>query len=109
MNFYYDGVKQTSSSIPGPTTQLSSEGKFSVGVTKDQNGGVYATSFLGKMSCVNIWSVIQSQTSIRAMASGGMNINGDFLSWRHVQEYIAGNLVVISNTVIYYPGKVSFF
>ena len=104
VKFYYEGPIQKT--ITGPVTQLSQGGKFSIGVKKDTNSGTYSSSFVGKLSCVNIWSYVQSDASIISMASGAMNVNGDFLAWRDVQGYIVGNLTVVSNTNIYFPGKI---
>ena len=104
VKFYYEGPIQTTTT--GPVTQLSQRGKFSIGVKKDLNSGTYSSSFVGKLSCVNIWSYVQSDASIICMSSGTMNVNGDYLAWRDVQEYIVGNLTVVSNTNIYFPGKI---
>ena len=87
---------------------LSPGGKFLIGVEKDSNSGNYSGSFFGYLSCVNIWSYIQSTVSIFAMSSGGMNINGDLLAWRDVQGYIVGNLSILPKTAIYFPGKILF-
>ena len=107
VNFYYDGVRQGSTKS-GTMVKLTPGGKFSIGVEKDLNSGIYTGSFFGYLSCVNIWSYIQSTVSILAMSSGGMNINGDLLAWRDVQGYIVGNLSILPNTTIYFPGKILF-
>jgi hypothetical protein len=107
VKFYYEGIRQDTTAVSGPMTHLSPHGKFSIGVTKDPNsGGTYSSSFVGKLSCVNIWSYLQSDVSIIAMASGTMNINGDYLAWRDVQGYIVGNLTVVFSTNIYWPGNI---
>ena len=89
----------------GPLTQLSPGGKFTIGVKKDPDSGNYTNSFVGHLSCVNIWSYVQSTPSILSMSSGGMNVNGDLLAWRDVPRFIVGNLTVLFNTEIYFPGK----
>ena len=102
VNFYYEGVKQTT--VSGPLTQLSQSGEFSIGVKRDSTSATYFSSFSGQLSGVNIWSYVQSAHSIVAMTSGTMNVNGDFLAWRDVQSYIVGNLTVVFDTDVYYPG-----
>ena len=105
VKFYYDGIIQ--STVSGPVTQLSQQGNFSIGVKMDISSGTYFSAFSGKLSCVNIWSYIQSENSIRAMSSGVMNVNGDYLAWRDVKRFIVGNLTVLSNTNVHFPGKMS--
>ena len=107
VKFYYDGVKH-STTVAGPMTKLSPGGEFSIGVKKGSNNGNYISSFDGYLSCVNIWSYVQSSVSILAMSSGGMNINGDLLAWRDVKGCIIGNLSMLPNTSIYFPGKTFF-
>ena len=102
VNFYYEGSKLTA--VSGPVTQLSKGGEFSIGVRRKSNSATYFSSFSGKLSCVNIWSYVQSTQSIVAMASGTMNVNGDLLAWRSVQSYIVGNLTVVFDSEIYFPG-----
>ena len=89
-------------------TELSPDGKFSIGIKKDPNNGKYISSFHGDLSCVNIWSYVQSAESITSMSSGGVNVNGNLLAWRDVQGFIVGNLTVLSNTIIYFPGELLF-
>ena len=105
VKFYYDGRQQNSIAVSGPMTQLSPGGKFSIGVTKDPNSENYFNSFVGHLSCVNIWSFVQSTPSIISMSSGAVNVNGDLLAWRDVQVYIIGNLSVLSSTNVYFPGE----
>ena len=102
MRFYYEGAEHSATSIP--ISQLSQGGKFSVGVTKAKNSGSYGASFVGTLSCLNIWSGCYLQRSITAMSSGGLNINGDYLAWRDVAARNVGNISVHSKTVICYAG-----
>ncbi|XP_028394182.1 neuronal pentraxin-2-like [Dendronephthya gigantea] len=104
VKFYYEGSKHPSGTLSGPITQLSPGGKFVIGAIKGQNNTTYSSSFVGYLSCINVWSIIISYESIISMASGGMNINGDYLAWRDVLGYILGNLTVVSNTTIHFPG-----
>ena len=108
INFYYDGIKQNTITISARMTELSPDGKFSIGIKKDPNNGKYISSFHGDLSCVNIWSYVQSAESITSMSSGGVNVNGNLLAWRDVQGFIVGNLTVLSNTIIYFPGELLF-
>ena len=105
VNFYYEGVKQPS--ISGPSAKLSQRGEFSVGVKRDSSSATYFSSFSGKLSCVNVWSYVQSTHSIVGMTSGTMNVNGDFLAWREAQSYIVGNLSVVFDSNLYFPGNMS--
>ncbi|CAB3991320.1 Hypothetical predicted protein [Paramuricea clavata] len=87
-------------------TSISPEGRFLIGTTRDEKNGpyIYSSGFVGTLSCLNIWSVELSFTSIYSMSSGAMNINGDCLAWRYVLGMIVGNLTIVPNTIIYYPG-----
>ena len=105
MNIFYEGNLKTKISGPQNITQLSPGGKFSVGVQKDSSSGSYSSLFDGTLSGVNIWSYVLLPGSILAMSSGIMNINGDLLAWRDMQSYLVGNLNVISNSNIYFPGS----
>jgi hypothetical protein len=86
------------------STSFSPGGKFRIGVAK--NNGSYVNSFVGTLTCLNIWSIYLKPVFISTMASGGMNINGDLLAWRNVPAQIVGNLVMIPITEIYGAGRI---
>lgn len=105
--FYYDSSYQ-GRKIQGDhlATLLQGGGNFSVGVTKDTASGSYISlnGFTGTMSYLNVWQLVLSQAAIRAMTSGGVNVNGDLLSWRNVPRWIVGSVNVENKTIIRYPG-----
>jgi hypothetical protein len=61
--------------------------------------------YLGKISYLNLWSVELSERTVKAMTAGGLNINGDVISWRDVPNCIVGKLFIVKNTPVYFPGK----
>ena len=85
---------------------LQGGGNFLVGVSKDTTSGlnIPLNGFTGTMSYLNVWQLILPKEAIEAMTRGGVNINGDLLSWRNVLRWIVGSVNVQNKTAIRYPG-----
>ena len=80
---------------------LQSGGNFLVGVSGLNTS---LNGFTGTMSYLNVWQLILPKEAIEAMTRGGVNINGDLLSWRNVLRWIVGSVNVQNKTAIRYPG-----
>ena len=72
--FYFGGFRQGDQILRDSLkTSVPADGYFKIGG---------AGSFIGTIGYLNVWSSNLQSSSITAMASGGMNVNGDLLSGR---------------------------
>ena len=61
---------------------------------------------LGEVAYLNMWSVEILQPAVLAMSAGGMNVNGNIMTWRDVQYYFIGNLNIHKGFPARFPGSI---